>query len=156
MTWSKVAGVPEVIPVSAIAIDPKRPEYIYVGTIQTFYMSHDGGRSWTRRGGNLPLGNYSSILINPNNSNEIFVGSAMETNGGIYQSMDAGSSWRRLDGKDERLASRRFWTLAFDPNDSNRIFAGTHSAGIYRIERTPMVTGVNETLTRPRVTATGN
>jgi photosystem II stability/assembly factor-like uncharacterized protein len=155
-TWAKVPGVPEIIPVSTIAIDPKRAENIYVGTIQTLYLSRDGGKSWTRRGGNLPLGNYSSILINPRNSNEIFVGSSLITNGGIYQSVDAGSSWKRIDGKDERVASRRVWSMAFDPNDSNRIFAGTHSAGVYRIERPAMTADANETITRPRVTVSGN
>jgi hypothetical protein len=35
-----------------------------------------------------------------------------------------------------RLPSRRVWSMAFDPQDSTRIFAGTHSSGVYKIERT--------------------
>ena len=155
-TWEKVSGAPEAVPVSSIAIDPQRPENIYVGTIQTFYLSRDGGKSWTRRGGNLPLGNYTSILINPRNTNEIFAGSAHETSGGIYQSTDAGSTWKRIDRKDEPLASRRVWTMTFDPSDTNRIFIGSHSAGIYRIERPPIASSSNEedVVVRPRVAAT--
>lgn len=154
-TWQKVPVVTDNVPVSSIAIDPQNPENVYVGTIQTLYLSRDGGKSWTRRGGNLPLGNYTSILINPRNPSEVFVGSALEANGGIYQSTDAGWTWRRVDGKDEKLASRRIWTMKFDPNDTNRIFAGTHSSGFYRIERSPIVTA-SETITRSRVAATGN
>ncbi|MDQ6788101.1 MAG: YCF48-related protein, partial [Acidobacteriota bacterium] len=64
-TWAKAGGAPDAIPISSITVDPKRPDYVYVGTSQTFYLSRNGGKSWTRRGGNLPLGNYTSILINP-------------------------------------------------------------------------------------------
>lgn len=160
-TWEKVSGVPELIPVVAIAIDPLRPENIYVGTIQTLYLSRDGGKSWARRGGNLPLGNYNSILINPRNPDEVFVGSALESNGGIYQSTNAGKDWKRIDGKDANLPSRRVWTMTFDPNNPDRIFAGTHSSGIFRVERTPATASAaapaaSETITRPRVSASGN
>jgi photosystem II stability/assembly factor-like uncharacterized protein len=134
-TWTKAVGIPDGIPVSSIASDPKRPNYLYVGTMQAFYLSRDGGRSWTRRGGNLPLGNYTSILINPENTNEVFVSSALESDGGVFYSGDAGMKWRRIDPKEVNLPSRRVWAMAFDPTDPNRIFAGTHSSGVYRIER---------------------
>jgi photosystem II stability/assembly factor-like uncharacterized protein len=107
----------------------------YVGTSQTFYASRDGGVTWTRRGGNLPLGNYTSILINPENTDEVIVSSSLEADGGIYQTTNAGDKWRRIDTKEMKLPSRRIWSMAMDPNDPNRIFAGTHSSGVYRISR---------------------
>ena len=134
-TWSKVSGIPENIPISSIAADPKRPNYIYVGSIQTFYVSRDGGRSWVRRGGNLPLGNYTSILIDPKNTDQMFVSSALENDGGVFYSTDAGMNWKRVDSKEMKIPSRRVWMMAFDPADSNRIFAGSHSSGVYRIDR---------------------
>jgi photosystem II stability/assembly factor-like uncharacterized protein len=134
-TWSKVGGAPENVPVSSIVGDPKRPNYIYVGTIQSLYLSRDGGRTWNRRGGNLPLGNYKGILINPRNTDEIFVSSALESDGGIFFSDDAGEKWKRIDSKGMSIPSRRVWAMAFDPSDSNRIYAGSHSGGVYRIER---------------------
>lgn len=135
-TWTRTGGAVDNIPVSSIKTDPTRPDLVYVGTVQTFYVSKDGGKSWNRRGGNLPLGNYNSILINPNNPDEIILASSLESDGGIYISNDAGNRWRRVDTKDMRLPSRRVWALAFDPQDSQRVFAGTHSSGVYRIERT--------------------
>ena len=134
-TWTKVGGAVDNVPVSSIESDPERPDYIYVGTSQTFYLSRDNGATWSRRGGNLSLGNFTSILINPNNTDEILISSALETDGGIYISTDAGMKWKRVDGKDMKLASRRVWSMAFDPQDPNRIFAATHSSGVYRIER---------------------
>ena len=143
-TWRKMDGIPANIPISSITNDPKRPNYVYVGTIQSFYLSRDGGRSWKRRGGNLPLGNYTSILIDPKNTDEIFVSSALENDGGVFHSTDAGMNWKRVDSKEMKLPSRRVWMMAFDPQDSNRIFAGSHSSGVYRIERKTESAGVEQ------------
>ncbi|HEX8142645.1 MAG TPA: YCF48-related protein [Pyrinomonadaceae bacterium] len=134
-TWQQVEGIPTNAPISAIEEDQTRAGYIYVGTKQTFYYSHNGGQSWTRRGGNLPYGDYASILINPHDGNEIFAGSAYENGGGLYRSVDAGVTWLRVDPQDTRLPSQRFWALAFDPRSANRLFVGSHSAGIYIAER---------------------
>jgi len=152
-TWRRVEGVPDNAPISAIVVDPKRPERIYIGTKQTLYLSRDGGKTWMRRGGNLPLGNYTSILVNPSNTDEVLVASALEANGGIYQSADAGITWKRVDTKEMNMASRRYWAMTFDPTDPNRILVGTHSSGIYRLDRTPVAAS---NTTRPRISSTGN
>ncbi len=155
-TWEKVPGTKENVPISSITIDPTNPERIFVGTIQTLYLTTDGGKNWTRRGNGLPLGNFTSVLINPNNPKEVFAASALESDGGIFYSDDSGMNWKRLDSKEMKLPSRRVWTMTFDPKDSNRIFAGTHSSGVYRIERTGKPTTAEKTdspdnLTRPRI-----
>lgn len=140
MTWNRTGGAVDNVPVSSIKSDPKRPDYIYVGTTQTFYVSRDNGKTWTRRGGNLSLGNFTSILINPSNTDEILISSAIDTDGGIYISTDAGNRWKRVDTKEMKLPSRRIWSMAFDPQDPSRIFAATHSSGVYKIERMPKTT----------------
>lgn len=138
-TWVKTSGAVDNIPVTSIESDPKRPDNVYVGTVQTFYLSRDNGQTWSRRGGNLPLGNFTSILINPNNTDEIMLSSALDSDGGIFISTDAGNKWKRVDSKDMKLASRRFWSMAFDPQDPNRIYASTHSSGVYKIERSAVM-----------------
>ncbi|HEX8722174.1 MAG TPA: YCF48-related protein [Pyrinomonadaceae bacterium] len=140
-TWEAVRGVPSEAPVNVIERDPKRPENVYVGTTQTFYVSHNGGQQWQRRGGNLPLGSFTSILVNPENPDEVFVGNAYERGGkvftaveggGVFRSADKGMTWQRLDPV---LPSRRVWALAFDPGDHSRLYIGTHSAGVYVARR---------------------
>lgn len=158
-SWTKVTTIPDLVPVSAIVRNPKKPDYMYVGTTQTFYVSKDGGKSWTRRGGKLPLGNYASILINPNNGNDVYVASALEISDGIYYSDNAGWDWKRIDAKDNHIASRRVWSMIFDPNNPNRLLIGTHSSGIYRIDQIPVTATTektDETTTRPRVASTSN
>lgn len=153
-TWSKVEGLPEGVPISSITGDPKRPNYLYVGTTQSIYLSRDGGRTWSRTRGTLPLGNYVSIIIDPNNTDEIFAASSLESDGGIFYSDDAGVKWKRVDSKDMKVPSRRVWTMAFDPNNPRTIFAGSHSSGVYRIERRQESAG--ETKVVKPVMADGN
>ena len=81
---------------------------MYIGTTQTFYMSKDGGRSWTRRGGNLPLGNYNSILVNPSNGNDVYIASALKVSDGIFYSDNAGWDWKRIDSKNNKLPAAGF------------------------------------------------
>ncbi|CAN5220334.1 hypothetical protein BH20ACI1_BH20ACI1_15340 [soil metagenome] len=160
-TWNKIGGTPNTIPngvpVSSIMVDPKNSDNVYVGTSQSFLLSRDGGKTW-RRGGNLPLGNYTSILIDPNNSSEIYTSSALESDGGIFYSQNAGMTWKRIDSKELKLPSHRVWSMIFDPSDSNRIFAGTHSSGVYKIERKvpASAAAATDTITRPRITLPGN
>jgi peptidoglycan hydrolase-like protein with peptidoglycan-binding domain len=134
-TWQQARDIPPNSPISAIAQDMQRSAYIYVGTKQTLYVSHDGGERWMRRGGNLPYGDYASILINPENGNEIFVGNAWEQGGGVFRSVNAGDTWLRIDPRDARLPSQRIWALAFASHDQNRLFVGSHSAGVYVADR---------------------
>jgi photosystem II stability/assembly factor-like uncharacterized protein len=147
-SWQQVSGIPNATPVNVIMQDPQRSSYVYVGTKQAFYMSHDGGDHWSRRGGNLPFGDFTSILINPRNPDEIFVGNAYQTGeigGGVYRSNDAGSTWARIDLREHRLPSQRIWALALDSRDQSTLFVGSHSAGVYVVPR-----GIESTVTERR------
>lgn len=147
-TWQQVSGIPNTFPVNVIVQDPQRPSFMYIGTKQAFFMSQDGGEHWSRRGGNLPFGDFTSILINPRNTNELFVGNAYqngEFGGGVYRSNDSGTSWVRIDAREHRLPSFRIWALALDPRDQNTLFVGSHSAGVYVVPR-----GVEGTMSERR------
>ena len=123
------------MPIMSVAGATGDPMKIIVGSTQTLYLSKDGGASFERRGGNLPLGKFTSILFNPANDAEVYVASALESDGGIFHSTDGGWTWSRIDGVEKRLPSRRIWSMTFDPKDPNTILAGTHSSGIYKIDR---------------------
>lgn len=136
--WQQANGIPSDAPVNAIVQDPQRPDRVYAGSKQAFYSSHNDGASWNRRGGNLPFGDFTSILINPRNTDEIFVGNAYQTGeigGGVYRTLNAGNTWARIDPKEQRLPSQRIWSLAFDGQDQNVLFVGSHSAGVYVVPR---------------------
>lgn len=143
-TWQQIEGIPKAAPISAIEQDRQQSAHIYVGTKQALWFSLDGGEKWVRRGGNLPYGDFVSILINPQNSKEIIVGSAYQSSGGgnvtlnsggVYRSIDSGYTWMRIDPRNAGLPSQRIWALAFDAYNPDKIFVGSHSAGIYVARR---------------------
>lgn len=143
-TWQQVEGIPKAAPISAIEQDRQQSAHIYVGTKQALWFSLDGGEKWVRRGGNLPYGDFVSILINPQNNKEIIVGSAYQSgaggnvtlnSGGVYRSIDGGYTWQRIDPRNAGLPSQRIWALAFDAGNPDKIFVGSHSAGIYVARR---------------------
>ncbi len=98
--------------IGAIAIDPKNPDQvIWVGTGEVWtrnsvtvgdgiYKSTDGGQNWTNMG--LPNSErISSIKINPNNTNEVFVGvlGALWGNSadrGVYKTTNGGKTWEKI------------------------------------------------------------
>jgi len=131
-TWEQIKDIPQNVPVSSITQNPAKTEYIYIGTRQTLYLSRDGGKTWTRRGGNLPLGDYRSIVFNPSNPDEVIVASAMEGAGGIYISRNAGMTWKKIENQ-VNFPSGRYWSMIFNPSSPDQILIGTHSSGIYRI-----------------------
>ena len=137
-SWLRVSGVPTDAPINVIARNVQRPGFVYVGTKQALYMTRDNGANWSRRGGNLPFGDFTSILVNPRNGDEIFAGNAYQTGeigGGVYRSIDGGTTWARIDPKERRVPSQRIWALALDPHDQNTLFVGSHSAGVYVVPR---------------------
>lgn len=137
-TWRQVDGVPTDAPVNVITQDLQRPNHVYVGTKQSFYATHDGGQHWQRRGGNLPFGDFTSIVVNPQNGEELFAGNAYqngEKGGGVYHSTNAGLTWNQIDPKDQRLPSFRIWSLALNSQNQGTLFVGSHSAGIYVVPR---------------------
>ena len=91
-------------------------------------------------------GDFTSILINPRNGEEVFVGNAYQTGeigGGVYRTVNGGQTWARIDPRENRLPSQRIWALAFDSRDQNTLFVGSHSAGVYVVPRGANVSAVN-------------
>jgi photosystem II stability/assembly factor-like uncharacterized protein len=138
-SWRQV-DLPLDAAINVVVQDPRRRDRIFVGTKRAFYMSTDGGATWNRRGGNLPFGDFTSILINPRNTDEVFAGNAFQNGdvgGGVFRTLNGGVTWARIDPKEHRLPSQRIWALAFDTHDQNILFVGSHSAGVYVVPRTP-------------------
>jgi len=75
--------------------------------------------SWTQVGPNNIGGRLRSILINPSNTNIMYVGAV---SGGVWKTTNGGTSWSALKDDMENLA---VCALAMDPANSNIIYAGT-------------------------------
>jgi photosystem II stability/assembly factor-like uncharacterized protein len=72
------------------------------------------------------------IVIDPNDSHTLFAvkGSSLGVSGALYKSRDAGASWSAI-GPDTGLTNQNVNALAFDPNDSQTVYAAT-AAGVFQ------------------------
>ncbi|MFL6216470.1 MAG: VPS10 domain-containing protein [Blastocatellia bacterium] len=129
-TWAHIDRGPSDMSVKSVAQAPNDPATILLGTNQNLFRSTNGGRTWVRRGGGLPAGDFTSVVFNPANPDEVLV--AEYSKGGVYRSTDKGYSWERLDAiGGAELPTTRVWTLSFDPFERDRVYAGSFSSGVY-------------------------
>ncbi|HEX3093004.1 MAG TPA: transcriptional regulator, partial [Candidatus Angelobacter sp.] len=120
--------------VRSLAIDPKDPDRIFLGTSAgNLYLSTDKGASWSRfaRPGNSAEMVLDHIVIDPTDSRNIFVAAwnaqLPNSDGDLYRSKDGGKSWEivpDLHGKSLRALS----IAASDP----KILVVGALDGIYR------------------------
>ncbi len=76
-------------------------------------------RGQTQGGRQAVAGRALSIAIDPLDTNIVYLGTAA---GGIWKSTDGGTTW---SPKTDFASSMTSWTIVIDPNDNQRIFAGT-------------------------------
>jgi hypothetical protein len=126
VTWDFNDRGPVDMSVKAVAQDPRDAQLIIVGTNQYIFRSTNGGRTWVRRGGGLPGGDFTSVVINPINPDEVIA--SEYARGGIFRSTDKGYTWDRID---QGLPTNRVWTVSFDPFERDKVYAGSFSSGVY-------------------------
>ncbi len=134
--WLAVGRGLEDVTVKAIAQDPRDANLILLGTNQFIYRTTNGGRTWVRRGGGLKAGDFTSVVLNPLNPDEVMA--CEYSRGGVYRSTDSGYSWERMDEQIiTQLPTTRVWTVSFDPFDRDKAYAGSFSSGVYvlKVER---------------------
>jgi photosystem II stability/assembly factor-like uncharacterized protein len=122
--------------IGAVALDPNDPDKtIYVGTGETWtrnsvsigdglYKSVDGGSNWNKIG----LENserIANIIVNPENSKEIYVGvlGALWSDNeerGVYKSSDGGATWERILYVNPKTGCA---DLAMDPKNPSVLYA---------------------------------
>ena len=85
-------GMPPSPQVRPIAIHPRDPDVVFVGTQRGVYRSQDRGDHWQRM--NLPEGRIVwSLQFHPHNPHVMFLGTEGSE---VYTSEDGGENWRYL------------------------------------------------------------
>jgi len=122
--------------IGAVEIDPNDPDNtIYVGTGETWprnsvsigdglYKSVDGGSNWTKMGFEKSE-RIADIIVNPNNSKEIYLGVLGALWGdseerGVYKTTDGGATWNKVLYTNQKTGCA---DLAMDPKDPNILYA---------------------------------
>src|SRR5262249_31566214 len=118
--------------IRSIVFDPRTAETIYIGASNGFFRSFDSGKTWEKRGGGMPLlVDVSAIAISKASPNNLYLSDDLR--GALYHSKDRGQNWQRLDIS--QLPSVKLRTLESDPFDSDKIYVGSFSGGVYVMSR---------------------
>src|SRR3954452_12918457 len=121
-----------------IAIDPKRPSIVWVGTGERnsqrsvaygdgVYKSEDSGRSWTNVG--LKLSEHiGRVVIDPKNSDTVYVAAqgplwAPGGDRGLYKTTDGGKTWNQVLNISENTGVS---DVVVDPRDPDVIIATSY------------------------------
>ena len=108
--------------INSIAIDPRTPDTLYVGTGSGVFRSADGGVSWTA----LSLaGVVYALAIDPLTPATLYAG----TDSGLFKSINAGSSWNSMSSG--LPAASRVSALAIDPGTPTTLYAAA-APGIFK------------------------
>jgi photosystem II stability/assembly factor-like uncharacterized protein len=132
--WRRVFTGPPAAALTVLAVDPQRPETLYVATDDGRILgTSDGGHEW-RGLQSTPIpktAEITALAVDPRNSRTLYVGTADYSTGydwkSIYKSSDGGATWRRLqqDGVGEPIA--QLSSLAIDPRNPKTL----HAAGVF-------------------------
>jgi photosystem II stability/assembly factor-like uncharacterized protein len=123
---------------------PGIPERFYFGAVGGgVWRSDNAGRSWTAIFDAQPVASIGAIAVAPSDPNVVYVGSGeadmrsdILQGNGMYKSVDAGQTWKRIGLEGTRAIGR----IAVDPHDPERLYvaalghpyAANEERGVFR------------------------
>src|SRR5262249_32016746 len=118
--------------VRALAVHPKEPRTMYMGSELGLFRSNDGAEHWSRVESLLNDLQIWSILILPNAPEIIVVGTCPSR---LFRSEDGGRTWieatARIVTDCPRIIRTRVTTLITDPAEEETVWAGVEIDGIF-------------------------
>jgi photosystem II stability/assembly factor-like uncharacterized protein len=118
--------------VTSLAVDPRHPATLYLGSDRGVFKSTNGAISWRAvktglvgRGSKYKL--VGSLAIDPRAPQTVYAGAGWgsRTGTGLFKTTNGGRTWRFRALPDKGFAS----TLALDPRNPRVIYAGTSIEG---------------------------
>ena len=115
--WRKVNGIPsQSRRTRAILQNPAKPEVVYAGTTEGFWLSANGGKDW-KVTTNRQSFEINAIAVPPKNPDIVYIGT---NNYGVMISRDGGATSRRATKAIQAAAPTRFSPTARGHRASTR------------------------------------
>lgn len=141
--WNAIFNHEATSSISDVVLDPSNPSIVWVATGEAnirndvldgagLYRSPDGGKTWQLMGFK-GAGNISKVLVDPHNSNNVWVavlGHVWGPNAerGVFKSSDGGKTWKKALYVNDHTGAI---DLAMDGDNSQVLFAGMWQAQRY-------------------------
>ncbi len=115
--------------VLSIAVDPSDNKKIYIGTKKDdFFVSVDGAQTWSE--GEAQLTGIQNIVINPFNTQTIYMSGMYKGRGSVVRSIDGGKEWERVYV--EPQDGTNITSMTISPVNGNMVYIGTSGGTIAR------------------------
>ncbi len=115
-SWQRQSNLdPRPFYFSQIRVDPEDDKHVYVLGFM-LHVSEDGGKTWREDRFKNVHADCHALAIDPRNPRRVLLG----TDGGVYQSYDAGEKWAHID----TMAIGEFYRVSLDNSTPYRICGG--------------------------------
>ena len=133
-TWKGLRGDLPEGSVTALRVDPRDPQVLYVAangvlskTRAGVAKSVDGGKSWRLMNEGLGSPYVEDLAIDPVRPDVLYAGTFM---GGVYKTLDGGERWIGANVGIRNFGS--VTSLAIDPSGNGVVYAGAGHGVVYR------------------------
>ena len=140
-SWAPARTGLTFFPIRTLVTDPQDSNVLYAGTdYNGVWKSTDGGDSWSKSSSGLYEGLVIfDIEIDPQDTDTLYAGLGGGVGlviGNVYKSEDGGATWTLKDAGMPRSSetstyTNGIFTLAIDPEDPSRLYAGTNFEGAF-------------------------
>lgn len=117
--------------VRALAVHPREPSTVYLGSEQGLFVSTNGADSWSKLPAPLDGLQVWSLWIAPERPEVILAGTCPSH---LFRSEDGGRTWSEASARLVRECPRIMWTrvtcIVGDPDDPNLLWAGVEIDGM--------------------------
>lgn len=133
--WESITrGLPKNVAARAIAVNPRDPRILYVGTQDGPYRTTDAGEHWERVDFPDRNVNIFSLIYHPTRPNVLYAGAAPVA---LYRSEDGGDTWKqrpnaKSPGNCDMDFPPRVIRMAVDPSRPDDLYLALEVDGVIR------------------------
>jgi|GEM_PF-584664 len=142
-TWVKISDSVIKTNLSAIAVAPSNPKYIYASNGSGLFVTKDGGTTWSSY--TLSGVSISSFAIHPTNPEKVWISSSSSTNR-VLVSTNAGATFTNISGNLPSVSAR---SIVVDDTPDEGLYVGMN-IGVYYTNKN-MTSWINLTDNLPQV-----
>lgn len=126
-----------------IALHPSDSNVVYVGMQEEIVKTNDGGKTW-RALLQQRAASFYAVKIDVADPEHIYAGGTIAdpNTWALWESFDAGATWREIFPPEGRGEGRGIRSLVVDPNQAGVVYIATAGYGVWKYQSAP--TNVND------------
>jgi uncharacterized protein (TIGR03437 family) len=123
-TWAPVGtGLSGAI--TYLTVDPTEGGRLFASTATAFYLSEDGGVTWT----NVLNSPAWTVTIDPGDPSRVYATARTQ---GVFRSSDGGHTWQSVNSGLTSLTMGRSAPVIIDPTNQQALYVGSEVGGVFK------------------------